>query len=58
MDRYSLSCIFSVFEGSPSLLQFLNDFLGQALVFEPPIEILDIERRELFVWNDAGIGII
>lgn len=41
--------IFPVLEGPPALLHPLDDLLGQALLLQLPIEVLDVHGGELFV---------
>ena len=52
----SLGGIFPVLESPPSLLELLDEVLGEALLLQLPVEVLDVHRRELVVADDVGEG--
>lgn len=54
---YDLLCrIFSILQGSPSLLQPLDGVLAEALLLQLPVEVLDVEGGQLEVGDDVAEG--
>ena len=50
-----LSCIFPVLESSPALLEFLDDFLAESPLLQFPVEVFDVEGRQLVIRHHVAV---
>ena len=50
-----LSCIFPVLESSPALLEFLDDFFAESPFLQLPVEVFDVERRQLIIRHHVTV---
>ena len=50
-----LSCIFPVLESSPALLEFLDDFFAESPLLQLPVEVFDVEGRQLVIRHHVAV---
>jgi len=51
----AISCIFPVFESSSALLEFLDDFFAESPFLQLPVEVFDVERRQLIIRHHVTV---
>jgi len=51
----AISCIFPVLESSPALLEFLDDFFAESPLLQLPVEVFDVEGRQLIIRHHVTV---